>query len=181
MISVAAVQNSFVRYLAWMEKTARLAFRNLDAEKRAEEVSNVIALAWKAWVRLGERGRADNPLLLKSVLYYSIRQSKVGRTVCSAAKPRDPLALRVYGKVKFDPWNLADFVGKETPIPEQVSFRVDVPAFLATLSPRQRQMALDLAEGGTTSAVAKKYDLSPGRISQFRREFKVLFDSYFSQ
>ncbi len=179
--SLASLRNVFTQYLPWMQKTARLAFRNFDLEKRAEEVSNVIALAWKAWVRLGERGRADNPLLLKSVLFYSIRQSKVGRTVCSAAKPRDPLVLRAYGKVKFDPWNLADFVGKETPIPEQVSFRVNVPAFLATLNDRQRRMAVDLASGMSTTEAAEKYGLSPGRISQFRREFKALFDKFFEK
>ncbi len=73
MVSVATLQNSFVRYLPWMQKTTRLAFRNLDAEKRAEEVASVIALCWKAWARLGERGLADNPLLLKSVLFYSVK------------------------------------------------------------------------------------------------------------
>lgn len=53
MVSVTVLQDSFVKRLAWMRKTARLAFPNLDAEKREEAVSNVIALAWKAWARLG--------------------------------------------------------------------------------------------------------------------------------
>jgi hypothetical protein len=130
---------------------------------------------------LGELGKAENPGILKSVLWYAIRQSRAGRTCFSAAKPRDPLALRAYGKVKFEPGCLDDFGGKDTPIPDAVSFRVDVPAFMKTLSERQRKMAVDLASGMSTSEAATKYSLSPGRISQFRREFKVLFDKFFEK
>jgi transposase len=42
-------------------------------------------------------------------------------------------------------------------------------------------MALDLAGGMSTTEAAKKYDLSPGRISQFRREFKELFDEFMAE
>ena len=110
-----------------------------------------------------------------------IRQCRAGRTVCSAAKPRDPLVLRAYGKVTFEPSCLEDFVGKETPLPEQVIFRVDVPEFLSSLPRRNRNLALDLASGMSTTEAAEKYGLSAGRISQFRREFKALFDRFFEE
>lgn len=180
MISVAALQESFVARLPWMRTTIRLAFPNLDADKKEEAVSVTIGLAWKSWTRLGERGLADNTMLLKSVLWYSIRQTRAGRSVCSAAKPKDPMSLRFYGKATFEPWDFDDYVGRETPIPDVVSFRIDVPAFLTTLTVRQRRMALDLATGMTTSDAAEKYGLSAGRISQFRREFRALFDLYFA-
>jgi hypothetical protein len=180
MISVATLQDTFVNRLPWMRSTVRAAFQKLDSEKREEVVSNTIALAWKAWARLNERGRASEPGLLKAVIWYSIRQTKAGRRIDSARKPRDPLSLRIYGKATFEPGCLKDFVGKETPVPEQVIFRVDIPAFLESLNPRQRQMALDLAAGMTTSATAKKHGVSAGRVSQFRREFKALFDRYFA-
>ena len=181
MVSLETLQDSFVEFLPYIRRHARLAFGNLDFEKRTEAVSSVVTLAWKHWHRLGERGKADNPGILKAVTYYSIKQTKAGRRIDSAGKPRDVLALRPYGKVTFEPGCLEDFVGKETPIPEQVSFRVDVPAFFRTLKTRQRKMALDLAEGMTTSDAAEKYNLSAGRISQFRREFKLAFDRYFQE
>lgn len=182
MSTVSSLQDSFVKYLPWMRKTARLAFLNLDPEKREEACAAVIALCWKAWHRLGELGRANEPGILKAVVWYAVKQTKAGRRIDSAGKPRDPLALRAYGKVKFEPWNLADYISDETPIPEQVIFRVDVRRFLnEALTERQRNLALDLAQGMTTGEAAKKYNRTPGAISQFRTRFKLLFDRFFEE
>ena len=175
MSAVVELQESFLRYLPWMRRHARLAFQNFDAE---EKVSAVIALCWKHWCRLGERGRTDNPGILKSVLFYSEKQVRAGRRVDSAAKPRDVLALRAYGKVKFEPGHLDDYVGKHDEVLDVVSFRLDVPAFLATLTERQRSMALDLANGMSTTEAAEKYGLSLGRISQCRRELVSLYKQF---
>lgn len=181
MSAVVELQDSFVARLPWMRSTARLAFQNLDSEKREEAIASVIALCWKYWHRLGELNRADNPGILKSVLWFSVRQTKAGRRIDWAGKPRDVLALRSYGKVKFDPYNLEDFIDDSTPIPDAVSFRVDIPAFLETLSGRQRTMAYDLACGLTTGEVAAKYNRSLGAVSQFRNRFKLLFDRFFEE
>ena len=178
---LATLQDSFVRYLPWMRKTARTAVQNLDSEKREEAVAAVIALAWKHWHRLGERGRAEEPGLLKSVLFYSAKQWRAGRKIDSAGKPRDVLSLRAYGKVKFEPGCLEDYVGRNTPIPDAVSFRLDVPAFLSTLTERQRNLALDLANGMSTTEAAAKYNRSAGAISQCRTRFKLLFDRFFAE
>lgn len=180
MVSVATLQDSFVSYLPVMRRYARMSFRHLGQDLCDEAISNTVALAWKHWCRLNERDRAGEPGILKAIAWYSIRQSKAGRRIDSAGKPRDPLALRVYGKANFEPWNLEDYVGKETPVPEQVSFRMDVPAFLSTLPKRNRNLALDLSTGMSTTEAAKKYGVTPGRISQFRREFKTMFDRHFA-
>ena len=182
MISVSALQDTFVARLPWMQTTARAAFPTLDTEKREEAVSNTIALAWKAWARLNERGRAEEPGILKAVIWYSIRQTKAGRRIDSARKPRDPLSLRMHGKVKFEPFDLSELVGKNTDVPDAVSFRLDVPVFFATcLSERQRNLACDLAAGMSTTEAAAKYNRSPGAISQFRTRFKLLFDQFFGE
>lgn len=180
MVSLAVLQDSFTRYLPVMRRYARFAFQHLDADKREEAVSNTLALAWKHWHRLNERGRADEPGILKAVVWYAIRQTKAGRTCFSANKPRDPLALRSYGKANFEPWNPEDYVGRETPVPDAVSFRVDVPEFMDSLNERQRSLFVDLAQGMTTNDAASKYGVSPGRISQCRRELKTLFDQFFA-
>jgi hypothetical protein len=182
MVSVSDLQDSFVARLPWMQNTARAAFHRLDPDKKEEAVANTIALAYRAFARLNERGKADNPGILQAVIWYSIRQTKAGRRIDSARKPKDPLVLRVYGKVTFESPDLIDgLVGRKTPIPDAVSFRLDVPAFLTTLSKRNRRMAMDLAEGRSTTEVAEKYGVSAGRVSQFRREFKTLFDRFFAE
>jgi hypothetical protein len=71
-------------------------------------------------------------------------------------------------------------VADTTPIPEQVAFRIDIPAFLNTLNDRQRAMAYDLASGMGTGEVARKYNVSPGAVSQFRTRFKLLLERFYA-
>jgi hypothetical protein len=51
--------------------------------------------------------------------------------------------------------------------------RLDFAAWLKTLPRRDRKVALDLATGNRTGDVARKYELSDGRISQLRKEFHL--------
>jgi hypothetical protein len=56
-------------------------------------------------------------------------------------------------------------------VPEQVCFRLDWPAWLTTITERDRRLVDDLALSHRTKDLANKYGLSPARISQKRREF----------
>ena len=58
-----------------------------------------------------------------------------------------------------------------SPVPDQACFRIDFPAWLSTLSGRDRRIALDLMAGEKTTDVSAKHGRSPGRISQMRRLF----------
>ena len=58
-----------------------------------------------------------------------------------------------------------------TPIPEQVQFRIDFPAGLATWPERDRRLIEGLGLGERTLALADQFGLTPGRISQKRREY----------
>src|SRR5262245_58018702 len=60
----------------------------------------------------------------------------------------------------------------QTPPDEQVCFRLDFPAWLASLGERKRRVAEDLMMGERTSDVAHRHGCSQGRISQMRREMK---------
>jgi hypothetical protein len=69
------------------------------------------------------------------------------------------------------------FVGPSASIPDAVAFRVDVPAFLGTLSERDREISLTLAVHGTTET-ARKVGVTPGAISQFRTRFRKEYDEF---
>jgi len=58
------------------------------------------------------------------------------------------------------------------PVPETVRFRVDFSEWLAGLSSRNRAVAESLAMSHSTGEVARRFGLSPGRISQLRGEFR---------
>jgi hypothetical protein len=58
----------------------------------------------------------------------------------------------------------------QTPVPDQAAFRCDFPEWLNTLPKRDRKIAETLASGERTSRTAKRFKVSPGRISQLRRQ-----------
>ena len=60
----------------------------------------------------------------------------------------------------------------QTPVPDQVIFRIDFPAWLATLSDRDKRVVRDLMQNDRTMEVSRRYGISSARISQLRREFK---------
>ena len=56
-------------------------------------------------------------------------------------------------------------------MPDQVQFRLDFPAWLRTRTQRDRRIINDMVMGQRTLDLSKKYGISPGRVSQVRREF----------
>jgi hypothetical protein len=60
-----------------------------------------------------------------------------------------------------------------SPVPDQAAFRIDYPAWLLRLGQRQREIAQDLAQDHSTGELAHRHKLSPGRISQMRRELHL--------
>jgi hypothetical protein len=59
----------------------------------------------------------------------------------------------------------------QTPPDEQACFRLDFPAWLGRLGTRKRSIAEDMALGHRTQYLSRAYGVSPGRVSQLRREF----------
>jgi len=60
---------------------------------------------------------------------------------------------------------------RQTPVPEQVAIRVDVGHWLASLQSRDKQMIEALAAGEMAVKVAKRFGISPARLSQLRKEW----------
>jgi hypothetical protein len=57
-----------------------------------------------------------------------------------------------------------------TPPPAAAAFRVDFPRWLGSLSERDRRLAQQLMLGESTLAAARRFRISPARVSQLRRE-----------
>src|SRR5438445_804262 len=81
MVTSENLHETFTRQLPELEVTAMARFRRLDPEARQEAVQNTRALAWKYWVRLVERGRTVDDGLLRSVWWYAMQQTKMGRMI----------------------------------------------------------------------------------------------------
>jgi hypothetical protein len=61
---------------------------------------------------------------------------------------------------------------------ELAASRIDFPAWLRTLKPRDRKLARFLSLGNGTGAAARKFDMSPGRVSQLRSELKAAWEAF---
>ena len=167
-------QTSFVTMLPEIEQKLRLAFSRLDLEAREDAIEEGIVHSLLAYARLHEQGRA-HVATASSLAWYSSRQVKRGRPTSGKMNGKEPLSR--YGQISNDieverqPNNWIDAMveDKRASVEDQVAAKLDVGAWFATLTKRMKEVAKDLAFGCSTSEVARKQGVTPGRISQLRR------------
>ena len=122
-----------------------------------------------------------------SLAWFAAKQVKQGRPAVGRLSSREPLSRyaqlgqgfhveRLHPTARADDQWIDRIVEDErASVADQVAVRMDVRAWLATLSRRLRRIARDLAYGCSTSEVAKKHGVTAGRVSQLRRE---LYDAW---
>ena len=179
--AAAEWQASFLVMLPLIETHARLVFRRLDPEARDDAVQEVLANAFVAFARLVERQRADEAYP-SALARFAVAQFRDGRRVGNRMNVRDVLSpyaqkrkrIPVERLDRFDEtrgeWMEAVVEDHRTPVVDQVAFRCDFPDWLKSLPARTRRIVQELALGHSTSDVAKRFGVTPGRISQMRRE-----------
>jgi len=175
----STAREKFAQSIPEFERMVRSQFRDHGQEAREELVQNALALAWKYFHRLVQQGRGSEQIM-RSVLWYAVKQTRCGRSVSGCPKAKDAMDQRAK-RVVFEHCELGDFVSKTTPPDQAASFRLDIPEFIATLTERQQKMADGLMAGGTTAEVAKQIGVTASSVSQFRRRFKDLYDGYFGE
>ena len=159
------------------------AFDRFRPEQREDALQEAQASDFVAFARLCERGRARFGVP-RSLARYATAHWFAGRRVGSPLKGSDVLSVYAqrrhsiivepldHPKDSENAWRASFLVDRQTPIPEQVWFRIDFPVWLAQLSERNRQVAVALARGDTAREVSQRFAVSPGRVSQLRREFR---------
>src|SRR5262245_40347624 len=183
-LPAAEVQQRFLAVLPRVERHARIHFRSVRCpHARADAVAETLALAWAWFVKLVRRGQ--DPARFVSVLAtYAVRHVRSHRRLCGQEPGRDVLSARAQARHGFLVASLpqgSGLLGNEfdealqdntqSPVPDQVGFRLDFPCWLATRSERDRRVVGDLMVGERTADVAAKHGLSQPRISQLRRDF----------
>jgi hypothetical protein len=186
----------FLLLLPRIELHGRIIFRYLEcADRRADALAEMRALAWLWFIRLVKQGR--DPLQFPSSLaVFAARAAKSGRRLTGQEKAQDVMSPRArqchrfrveplprsshsyeslyappHGQQAQDALEERLRDNTQTPVPEQVAFRLDFPAWLCRRSERDRRVIEELILGAGTREVADKHGLSPARISQLRREF----------
>ncbi|MGE0605940.1 MAG: hypothetical protein AB7O62_02360 [Pirellulales bacterium] len=180
---------AFLVMLPTIVQQLRVAFRHLRDEAREEAVTEGLANACSAYQRLARQGRTH--LAFPSALArFAATQVRDGRLVGSGQNSRDVLSRRAQRRKQFQVERLDRFENEEnewleavvedphTSVFEQVCFRVDFPDWLNRLTPRNRRVAEFLALSHSTSAAARHFRISPGRVSQIRRELYVSWQEF---
>jgi hypothetical protein len=80
--------DQFLTLMRQIRRQASIAFRHRNAEARKELIEDVIANAYRAWVRLVKRGRAEMAFPTP-LAQFAIRQVRAGRKVGSRQSTLD--------------------------------------------------------------------------------------------
>ncbi len=182
----AAWHAGFLKMLPRIERSARVAFRSLRADVRDDAVGEVIANCLSAYHRLYERSELHRAFA-SPLVRFAVAQYHAGRRVGTSQCGRDLYGTRTKkdGRVEIrsigtpmeqrQAWMECLTDNRRTPVPDQAHFRLEFPRWLRMQTRRNRQIAERLSLGYSTAEVARKFSVSPGRISQIRRE---LHDSW---
>ena len=179
--SPPAWHDNFMAILPAIETHAKIAFRRLDAEAREEAIQETVCNACCAYARLVELNKTD--LAFPSALArFGVAQVKDGRKVGGKLNCRDVSSdycqqkknLLVERLDQFDSeegaWEEILVEDRRAGPAETAITRIDFSTWLQLLPRRLRKIATFLANGETTKTAARKFGVSPGRISQIRKE-----------
>src|SRR5262245_21453756 len=146
------------RFLEFRNKAGTY-FGGYTPEAKDEAIANSLFLTWHHFTGLVRKGNADDKLLT-STFYYSMRQTRSGRMMrtvrCGHFRElfdhaRNGVEAIVTGL------NLDAYVSRHTTVLDVVAFRLDTRDWLDSLTEKQRQRAVDLAEGRSTQECARDW------------------------
>ena len=195
-LDLPALQAAFVTLIQpRLVRHARIHLDEWCAETKADKIAEVVALAWKWFLRLAERGKDARhfPMVLAD---FAVRAVKNGRRVTGMERTKDVMSERAQQRhgFKVEPFpastrlphegRCSDVGGQQrhdafeerfrdntqTPVPDQVVFRLDFPAWRKTRTQRDQRIIDAMAMGERTKDLSRKFGISPARISQLRRE-----------
>ena len=190
---------AFLALVPTIRKRARIAFAFCKcANQKADRIAETLALAWRSFVRLHERGRNPSAFPVVFAIYVA-RAVASGRRIAGGETVNDVMSQTAQRKHGFSVNEFSDpnFVPSHellndphaqkildaleerltdntlTPVPDQAAFRIDFREWLRTLSTRERTMAHAMMREEGTNDLSRKFGVSPGRISQLRSKLRA--------
>jgi hypothetical protein len=185
--SAAVDHHLYAAFVAAMPKILNVAtyrFRHLPcSDTREDRVCETVALCWVWFVRLVQKGR--NPdTFISALAGYGAKAVQSGRHACGMERAKDVLSRRCQRRRGFSVSTLpgegaaeqpeiddALHDNTQTPVPDQVQFRCDFPAWKNRFPVKKRQLIDQMALGHRTKDLAVAFRVTEGRISQLRKDF----------
>ena len=182
-------EDRFLNMLPQIRRQANRAFRNEPPASRQELVSEAIANSWAAFIRLVERG-LDDVIYPTPLAQFAIKQVRSGRHVGTPLNIRDISSghCQRSKQVTLERLDVFDaaaggwreiVVEDRTAGPAEIAaMRIDFHDWLMSLPRLKRRVAQALAVGETTGRTARRFHVTPGRISQLRRELEESWQGF---
>jgi hypothetical protein len=160
-------------------RAAHWHFRELkrkDDDSFEDAQAGAMAHAWELFCKALEAGKEPQHFP-SSIAAIACRLVRRGRRVGTSENVRCALRGAEIGRTRREVW--IDAVAESrAPVPDQVAFRLDFPEWLDSLSARDRELALELATGTPTQECAALFSVTPGRVSQLRRELMESWEDF---
>ncbi|PWT86238.1 MAG: hypothetical protein C5B58_01720 [Acidobacteria bacterium] len=179
----------FLAMLPSIRRRAHITFRAADPELREELIQEVVASSFAAYARLVELGKEELAFPYP-LARFAIGQVRAGRQFGNPVRIREVLSEyaqlhKGFQVERLDCFNDEENCWQEIVVEDKratpadiAAARIDFASWLRLLPTLRRKIALALASGETTSATAKKFGVTPARISQLRQWLKQSWDSF---
>lgn len=183
-----AIKAHFLAALPQIENVASFRFRYLRPEEKQEKVAETVALAWREYRKLCERGKHPEDFVT-TLAEYASRAVRNGRRLAGKTRSGDVMAEKAQKKHGFDVGPLPDLPEEsdaidalkdntQTPPPDQAAFRIDYTDWISRFPEKKRKVIEHLALGGKRSDAAKELGLSAGRLTQIGNEAETSWSEF---
>ena len=180
---------AFLALVPALEAHARFRFRFRRPAERDEAVADAIAHGFVVFVRLRQRGKQPTafPSAFAKFIVLDVSKGQVGSgklnrrdILAEPNRRRDQFTVHRLDSQTRDEhcWWRDAAADRRTKVADQAAFNVDFPAWLATLAAAKRKIAEFLAHGYSADATARLVGVTPGRVSQIRRELAVDWNAF---
>ena len=162
--------------------TLKIQFRKAAAAlpswaDRADAVAEMVGIAYRNYASLVRRGRTDiypTPLGDFAVKSYFSGRRVAGMSATDATSDRCQLLERA---VVLTNTGMDDYYCREHQTPALLAcFKIDFEAWEKSLGAKKRDILHSFLYGYTTNEISAQFKVSPGRVSQLRRE---LIDAWY--
>jgi hypothetical protein len=176
---------SFLAIVPRLVSHGQVHFRHIRCPLlREDAIAEMVALVWCWHVRLVQRGK-DATQFVSALASYAARRVRSGGHLGGMEKSTEVLSPWAQQANGFRVETLPDdstlstnalvealHDNTQTPVFDQIVFRLDFPAWRRTRSERDRTIMNALMMGERPRDISRRHGLSPGRISQLRRDFQ---------
>jgi len=189
----SALHRSFLKSLPKIMSVAGYAFRKHRFDEREERIAETVAWTWALFVRARRHGK-DASEFPTALAKFAVKHVRNGRlfgqsrnstelyTALSSSENRLCLvSLDELEPQTRAPWKEILVESRAFSPADAAAARMDVNAWLDSLTSRDRRLAERLATGEQTGRIAHAFGLTPGRISQLRDEFRRSWETFQSQ